>query len=98
VAALDVKNRIDGRIETTREGGLKWRVTMMWIMNPASEGNDTKGRGDFSAAREMKYVRGSATRRLIVGAAEVITNTSDVGGRESTGVKDTQSTTYARLN
>ena len=27
---------------------------MMWIMNPASEGADTRGRGDSSGAREMK--------------------------------------------
>src|SRR5262249_49602037 len=96
--ASDVKNRDDGRIETTREGGLKWRVTMMWITNPASEGADTRGRGDSSGAREMKCVRGSVTRRPIGGAAEMIMNTSGAGGGENMGVPDTQSTTHARVN
>jgi hypothetical protein len=71
---------------------------MMWIMNPASEGADTRGRGDSSGAREMKCARGSARRKPNVGAAEMSTNTSDAGGREITGVQDTQSKTCARLN
>src|SRR5262245_16263760 len=96
--ALGVKNRNDERIETTREGGLKWRVTMMWIMNPASEGADTKGRGDSSGAREMKCVRGSAKMRPSGGAAEMSMNTSGAGGGEIMGVPDTQSTTRARLS
>src|SRR5262245_11656204 len=97
VTASGVKNRNDGRIETTREGGLKWRVTMMWITNLASEGADTKGRGDSSGAREMKCVRGSATMRPSGGAAEMSMNTIGAGGGEIMGVPDTQSTTHKRL-
>jgi hypothetical protein len=84
-------------MEAIREGGFKWRVITMWIMNPASEGADTRGRGDSSGAREMNCARGLATRKPTVGAAEMITNTSDAGDREITGVQDTQSTTCARL-
>jgi hypothetical protein len=98
VTASGVKNRNDRRIETTREGGLKWRVTMMWITNPASEGADTRGHGDFSGAREMKCVRGSATMRPSGGAVEMIMNTSGAGGGEIMGVLDTRLTTHARLN
>src|SRR5215475_22699 len=98
VTASGVKNRNDGRIEITREGGLKWRVTMMWITNQASEGADTRGRGDSSGAREMKCVRGSETRRPSGGAAEVSMNTSGEGGGKIMGVPDTRSTTYVRAN
>jgi hypothetical protein len=97
VTASGVKNRNDGRIETTREGGMKWRVTMMWITTPASEGADTRERGDSSGAREMKCVRGSATMTPSGGAAEVSMNTSGAGGGEIMGVPDTQSKTRARL-
>src|SRR5262245_33752351 len=98
VTALGVKNRNDGRMETITEGGLIWRVTMMWITNPASEGDDTKGRADSSGAREMKCVRGSATRSPNGGAAEKSMNTGGAGGREIMGVPGTQSTKYARPN
>jgi len=71
---------------------------MMWITNPASEGADTRGRGDFSGVREMKCVRGSATRRPSGGAVELIMNTNGAIGVEIMGVPDTRLTTHARPN
>src|SRR5215510_11115312 len=98
VTALGVKNRNDGRMETITEGGLKWRVTMMWITNPASEGDDTKGLVDSSGPREMNCVRGSAPRRPNGGAVENSMNTGGAGGKEIMGIPGTQSTKYARPN
>jgi hypothetical protein len=69
---------------------------MMWITNMAFEGADMKERGDSSDALEMKSVRGSATKRLRDGVAEMTMNTSDAGVTEITGVADTASTTCAR--
>jgi len=62
-------------------------------MNPTFEGGDmkadTKARGDSSGAREMKCVRGSATKRPSVGAIGMSMNMNDAVGREVTGAPDT---------